>query len=116
MTLEEIDTELMRLPASPTTSEDIEARAELMLKRFEVEAAAREAAASRAAAERKQTWGLPLVNVPAGIDCVITPNGRSVVVDVVDGRRVMRLTADEMRHLSIGNPMWTELNPELARL
>lgn len=113
MTLEEIDKELLRLPASPTTPEDIAARAAMMQKRFEVEAAARTAAADRAAAERKQNWGLPLVAVPAGIDCVLTPNGRTVVADVVDGRRVMQLTRQELSWLSAANHRWTELNSEL---
>jgi hypothetical protein len=115
MTLEEIDRELMRLPRSPTTPEDIAARATMMQKRFEVEAAERKAAVERAAAEKQNAWGLPLVSVPAGIDSVITGNGRNVVADVVDGRRVMRLTVGEVRELSIKNQAWTSLNPELVR-
>jgi hypothetical protein len=114
LTIEEIDAELMRMPVSPTEPEDIEARANMMLKRFEVEAAARNAAAERAAAEKKNTWGLPPVNVPPGIDSVVTHTGRSVSTDVVGGKRVMRITAGEMRALAIRNPAWTELNPELA--
>jgi hypothetical protein len=36
MTLEEIDAELLRLPASPVTDEDIKARAALTWQRFEL--------------------------------------------------------------------------------
>jgi hypothetical protein len=117
LTLEEIDQEMMRLPASPVRDEDIYARADLAMKRHEAIAAAREAAARHAAAEKKQVWGLPLVNVPAGIDCVLIPNGhadgRTVVADVVDGRRVMQLTRHDLIWLSIGNHAWTDLNQDL---
>jgi hypothetical protein len=114
LTLEEIDKELMRLPRSPTTPEDIAARATMMQKRFDMEVAERKAAAERAAAEKQNAWGLPLVNVPPGIDTVITQSGRTVFADVVDGRRVMRLTVGEVRAFAIRNPAWTEINPELA--
>jgi hypothetical protein len=115
MTLAEIDAALMCMPISPTTPEGIAARADMMLKRFEVEAAARQRAAEIAAAERKKAWGLPPVNVPAGIGCVII-TGRTVYADVVDGRRVMKLTAGEVRSLATHNQAWTELNPELLAL
>jgi hypothetical protein len=114
LTLEEIDAELMRLPASPTTPEDIEARHVLMVKRFAVQDAARKAAAERAAADKKQTWGLPLVNVPGDIDCVMLP-GRTILVDIVDGRRVAQLTTAEMLQLSMSNDAWLKINPDLAR-
>jgi hypothetical protein len=113
MTLEEIDAALMRLPASPTTPEDIEARHVMMVKRFAVHDAARKAAAERAAAEKRKQWGLPLVNVPGDIDCVMLP-GRTILVDIVDGRRVAQLTMGELRHLSISNQTWLNINPELA--
>jgi succinyl-CoA synthetase beta subunit len=115
MTLQEIDQELMRLPASPTTPEDTEARHLLMVKRFEVQAAARKAAAERAAAEKKRQWGLPLVNVPGDISCLSLPNGRIVYTDIVDGRRVAQLTAGDLLQLSISNDAWLRLNPDLAR-
>lgn len=115
MTLAEIDAALMKMPLSPTSPEDVAARAAMMQKRYEVESAARQRAAEIAAAEKNKTWGLPLVNAPAGIDTVITHTGRTVVADIVDGRRVMRITAAEMQYLAIHNDIWTKLNPEIAR-
>jgi hypothetical protein len=115
MTIEEIERELRRLPATPVTDEDLYARAELTSKKFAIEADARELATRRAAAERKQTWGLPLANVPQGVDCAMTHTGRTVVADIVGERRVMRLTAEEVRQLAVGNPNWTDLNPDLLR-
>jgi hypothetical protein len=114
MTVEEIDRQLMNLPISPTTPEDIAKRADLMQKRFELQDAARQRAAEIAAAERKAQWGLPLVNVPPGIDCVQFP-WRTVYADIVDGMRVMRITAHELRALAVKNDVWTQLNPEIAR-
>jgi hypothetical protein len=115
LTLEEIDAELMRLPASPTTPEDTEARAAMMQRRFDVEAGALRAAAERAAAEKKKAWGLPLVNVPGDLSCVMLPNGRTVFADFVDGRRVMQLLPGDLLLLSVGNQAWLDLNPDLAR-
>src|SRR5258708_1264583 len=113
LNLDEIDRELMRLPASPTTPEDITERASLTLKRFELEAAAREAEASRSAAARREAWGFPLANVPGDISCVITAGGRTVYAEIVDGIRMIRLTAHEVRQLSISKPAWGDLNPKL---
>lgn len=110
MTLEEVDDALTRLPTSPVTGEDIEARAALTWKRNELEVAAREAEACRTAADRRNAWGLPLANVPGDISCVITAAGRTVYAEIVDGRRVMRLAPAEVRHLSISNQSWGELN------
>jgi hypothetical protein len=114
MTLQEIDAALMSMPLSPTEPADVAARAAMMQLRYDVEASARNAAANRAAAEKKSQWGLPLANVPPGIDTVITGAGRTVNVDLVDGNRVMKLTAGEVRALAVGNAAWTTLNPELT--
>jgi hypothetical protein len=112
MTIEEIDAKLMSMPISPTSPEDVAARADLMVQRYAVEASARNAAANRAAAEKKQHWGLPLARVPIGVHTVVI-NGRSVSVDIVDDERIMRLTAGEVRQLASGNAQWTELNHQL---
>lgn len=110
-TIEEIDLALARLPASPEAPEDVDARATLMWKRCALESAERKAAADRDAAERNARWGLPPVDVPGEVNCVVTNNGRTVYAEVVDGRRVMRLTSAEVRALG---PHWINLNPEFA--
>ena len=110
-TFEEIDEALSRLPSSPTTPEDVHARASLMRKRCALESAERKATADRDAAESNARWSLPFVNVPGGVHCAITSNGRTVYAEVVDGRRVMRLTSAEVRALG---PNWINLNPGFA--
>ena len=114
MTLSEINTALLRLPASPITPEDVEARATLTIKKFELEAAEREAAHCRDVAERKKGWGLPLAKVPGSVSTIIFDGGRTVTVDEVDGQLVAKLTPGELRRLSVANPAWTMLNPALA--
>jgi hypothetical protein len=114
-TIEEIDEALRRLPASPETSADVEARANLMQRRFDVQAATRNAAVESAAAAKNRQWGLPLVNVPGDLNCIVTGSGRNVIVDIVDGRRVAQLTRDEVIQLSVTNDAWLNLNPGLAR-
>jgi hypothetical protein len=106
----------MRLPASPVTPEDVEARATLTIKKFELEAAEREAAHCRDVAQRKLAWGFPLAKVPGSISHITFDGGRTIAVDEVDGQRVARITPGELRLLSVANPAWTTLNPHLMTM
>jgi hypothetical protein len=114
MTLEEIDSALARLPASPVTGEEVGKRADLMIKRFAALDAAREVVACRDAAERNRYWGFPLANVPDDVHCVMFDNGRIVYSEIVDGRRVIKLTPNELRLLSMSNTAWAQLNADLV--
>jgi hypothetical protein len=86
-TLEEIDGELALLPASPTTDADISSRAALMVARIEMINAARQAAA----APKPQTGGI-VINVPPNIGALQTSDGKIRNVEIVDDRRIVRLS------------------------
>ena len=85
MTIDEIDAELMRLPASPVSDEDIEARAKLMWKRFEL-----------VNARNKPVPPQPCNDIVAypppglGITTLQTPDG-PIVAEVIKGRVGFRL-------------------------
>ncbi|MET4788270.1 hypothetical protein ABIF64_000448 [Bradyrhizobium japonicum] len=97
-TITEIDAAVMRLPASPVTGEDIDARAALMWRRYELESEAR-----AAAARPKEVTGNLLVVVPDdNITQIQTIRGRLINAEVVDGKWVVRLFPAEFRDLIMG--------------
>lgn len=97
-TIAEIDAALMRLPASPVTGEDIDAMAALMWRRAKLESEAR-----AAAARPKELTGNLLVVVPDdNISQIQTIHGRLINVEIVDGKRVVRLFPAEFRNLLTG--------------
>jgi hypothetical protein len=86
LTLDEIDKELMRLPASPVRDEDIGARAELMTKRIEL------VSAQRAAAEAPKPLSSTVpVNVPDDLGGILTSTGSYIFAEIVDGKRVIKM-------------------------
>jgi hypothetical protein len=86
MTIDEIDAELMRLPASPTEPEDIEARATMMTTRIELVNAQR--AAASAPAPLPST--VP-VNVPDDLGGILSKTGRYIFAEILDGKRVIQM-------------------------
>ena len=94
MNLEQIDAALAAMPASPTTDEDIEARAALAWKRGELISAA-----LTDAARPHVRPGNLMVNVPEGVSCVCTMHGVTRVTETVDGCQIIRMTAGEFRSL-----------------
>ena len=85
ITLEEIDAELIRLPASPVSDEDIKARAELMRQRIEL-----------VNARNKPVPPQPCNDIVAypppglGISTLQTPDG-PIMAEVINGRVGFRL-------------------------
>lgn len=112
-TIEQIDVALSRLPITPTTDADLLERARLTQRRGELVNAERD----RAATPRKSEVGI-LVNVPDGdgTSLFVSRSGRTALVEVVDGRRVVRLQAGELQDLICANGVglaWQKANEAL---
>jgi hypothetical protein len=111
-TLQEIDAELARLPAT-----DIDSRAALMVQRCELYQAEKAAAVVSKPAPR----GNLVINVPKklGISHFSSNAGRVVQARVEGGRTVLDLFAPEFTTLLAGpwGLLWEQANPEamLAR-
>jgi hypothetical protein len=117
VTVQKLDEALARLPASPVTGEDIEARAALMARRIELDQSARAAAAN----SRPQPRGGLVVNVPVNVGTThLYGRGGRVACSRVaeDGRVVIDLFQDEFKRL-LGDRMygqaWHDANPEALR-
>ena len=86
-TLEQIDAELAKLPASPKTDHDIQARAALMQKRYELENQQRKANA-QASRPKPQI----IVNAIEEFGCLHAADGEFYYPEIAeDGRRIVRL-------------------------
>jgi hypothetical protein len=117
VTLQKLDEALARLPASPVTGEDIEARAALMARRIEVDQSTRAAAAN----SRPQPRGGLVVNVPVNVGTThLYGRGGRVACSRVaeDGRVVMDLFPDEFKRVLADRKHghdWHNANPEALR-
>ncbi len=119
MTLEDIDKELARLPATPKTDDDLNARAALMARRIEIDQAAK--VVRDAASGRQPARGGIQVTIPDGLGLshFFGTNGRVATARVAeDGRRVLDLFVHEFRTL-LGDRQygldWHNCNPEALR-
>lgn len=95
----EIDIELEK-PCS------VQRRVQLMWKRTELDQAERSVSAYRPV-------GDVVVNAPDGLTTVIFRN-RTVLCEVIDGRKAFRLFLSEFLHLADNDPRWSIANPELV--
>jgi hypothetical protein len=87
MTLNEINTALLKIPATPVSDADIEARASLARQRGEIIEAERAKAAAP-----KPIAGAVAVAVPDELGGIISySTGRFLHAEIVDGRRVIRM-------------------------
>jgi hypothetical protein len=105
--LEQIEAALARLP-EPVTIEEFDHRTRLVTKQMEMVNAAR-----LAAAPRQQPVGV-LFNAPDGVGHVMTRLGRFINVELIDGRRMIRLHPGEFRDLVMGSNgrIWEIANPD----
>jgi hypothetical protein len=111
--LEKLDQELARLPASPVTDEDLQARATLMAKRIELDQSIRRAAAAKS---RPQQQGNLVVNVPpgVGISHFYGRSGRVVSARATENGLVLDLFVDEFKTLlmsRVNGLDWNNANP-----
>jgi len=118
MTLEDIDRELARLPATPKTDADLDARAALMARRIQIDQAAKVAADANS---RPKPRGNLTVNVPPsmGVSNYYSAQGRSAQSRTTDdGRLVIDLFAGEFKSLLMGRDglEWQNANHELLAL
>jgi hypothetical protein len=117
MTLEDLDAELARLPATPKTDEDLDARAALMKRRIELDQAQR---ATAEAASRPKPKGNLAIFVPAavGTSTYYSDRGRVAHARVAEcGRFVLDLYPVEFRSLLMGRDglHWHNSNPDAVR-
>src|ERR1700680_3131928 len=92
--IEQIDDALKRLPATPTNDEDLIERADLMRRRLDLESAQRQAARHRLPAP-----GSLVVNVPDDTSVLYTRSGIMRYVEIIDGKRAIRMHAAELKEL-----------------
>jgi hypothetical protein len=104
--IEDIEAAIARLP-EPQTMEEFDHRTRLVTKRIEMQQAAR-----KAAEPRPQPVGI-LFNAPDGLSQVVTRAGRVVDIEVVNGKRMIRLMPVELRDLAMAHNghVWERLNP-----
>jgi hypothetical protein len=129
MTLNDIDIELARLPTTPKTDADLDARATLMARRIELDQAAK---AKDEANRRPRPRGNLVVYVPPGVgtshyysNTNATSRadgsgwGRMVQSRVTeDGRVVLDLFMQEFKDLLADKKfgqLWHDFNPEALR-
>jgi hypothetical protein len=119
-TLAELDTELARLPATPITDEDLDARARLTGRRIELIIAAKDVAEAIA---RPKPRGSLVVYVPenVGISHYYSNTGNRVALSRVtdDGRVVIDLFPAEFKSLLADRQYglsWESANHEALQL
>lgn len=116
-TVEDLDAALLRLPATPKTDEDLNARAALMARRIELDQAAK---ATAEANRQPRPRGNLVVNVPTatGTTNYYSHKGRIAQSRMAeDGRVVLDLFVDEFKSLLMGRDglIWQNCNPEVMR-
>jgi hypothetical protein len=116
--VQNIDAALARLPATPKTDKDLDARAALMARRIELDQAAR---ITSAASSQRQQRGNLVVNVPAAVGTTHHYSGRGRVSQsrvTEDGRVVLDLFPEEFRTLLADRRFghdWHNSNPEAVQ-
>jgi hypothetical protein len=118
MTLEDLDAELARLPATPKTDEDLNSRATLMTQRITLDQAAK---ATAEANRQPKPRGNLVINVPPGVGTSHHYSDRGRVTQsrvTADGSVVLDLFPAEFKQLLMDRRFgedWYRCNPDAVR-
>jgi hypothetical protein len=116
-TLQDLDAALARLPATPVTDQDLDARAALMARRIELSQAAK---ATAEANRQPKPRGNLVISVPAGVGTshYYSDRGRVAQSRVTEaGAVVLDLFVGEFKALlsSRDGLLWQNANPDAMR-